>query len=563
VVKSEREGWLIAAAAVFAAYMMAMLLLGGVRWYSPVPYYDMWQGVLNFGLRAGEGGFKIWWEPHVDHRLLLPRLIFWLDVAVFKGAALPLVTVNYLSLFALMALFCLVALERLKDLDAGRAAKAFLLLFLIGVLGSWMQHRNLTWGFQFQIVWGLSLSLAGFFLLQKSSRQGAGPLVFPGALFLGVLAAGTTANGVLTLPLMLAYLLAARQALWRILLALLLAATVVALHFSDLGGALPDNRFLEKLLGEPFGVAQRTLLLLGGPISYLFFNQPIGQILGQAGGALFLGLALVPGVSCLLKPKGRELDLALLCFLALIAASALAISVIRGQYGLEQSLSSRYMTLPLCGWAVLLLLHLPGVLRAARGPRRLIVLAFALYLMLGFGVAQLLVFKPQGERLTAYRTAALAAELGVADAQLLEPMGLWVEGRPALIDRLRQAGLSIFGGYPFKGLRESLGDARDLAGLPACRASLSQVSDIQEDKEYLRVAGRIERAEDEESPAPVWLLDGGGRVLGVALTGADLTGAGEEAAAFQGYLHADALPDLRFLLAERPACLATLARPGG
>ncbi|WP_455374058.1 hypothetical protein [Limibacillus halophilus] len=77
MLRSDRDGWLIAAAAVFAAYMTALLLLGGVRWYSPVPYYDMWQGDAETLRVSG----RIEWLSGAGSPSARPALRPWLDRA--------------------------------------------------------------------------------------------------------------------------------------------------------------------------------------------------------------------------------------------------------------------------------------------------------------------------------------------------------------------------------------------------------------------------------------------------------------------------------------------------
>lgn len=40
--------------------VVGLAVVGGVRAYSPVPYWDMWDGYIGFFLRVADGDFSIW-----------------------------------------------------------------------------------------------------------------------------------------------------------------------------------------------------------------------------------------------------------------------------------------------------------------------------------------------------------------------------------------------------------------------------------------------------------------------------------------------------------------------
>jgi hypothetical protein len=60
-----------------AAAVLVLAVIGAVRWYSPVPYWDMWDGYLIYYLFSVQSG--IW--AHVfaqanEHRVTLSHLLF-------------------------------------------------------------------------------------------------------------------------------------------------------------------------------------------------------------------------------------------------------------------------------------------------------------------------------------------------------------------------------------------------------------------------------------------------------------------------------------------------------
>ena len=60
--------WLPVSFLLFMAAMLGLALAGGIRAFHPAPYWDMWDGAIDFLLRSGEGGAGLWWEQHNEHR---------------------------------------------------------------------------------------------------------------------------------------------------------------------------------------------------------------------------------------------------------------------------------------------------------------------------------------------------------------------------------------------------------------------------------------------------------------------------------------------------------------
>jgi hypothetical protein len=60
--------------------LMAGLAVAGVcRAYSPVPFSDMWDGYLHFFMQVSDGDSGAWWRQHNEHRIVLARLLFWIN----------------------------------------------------------------------------------------------------------------------------------------------------------------------------------------------------------------------------------------------------------------------------------------------------------------------------------------------------------------------------------------------------------------------------------------------------------------------------------------------------
>ena len=69
-------------------------VIGGVLNYTPVPMMDMWVS-LPFFERLQTGDWRVWWEQHNENRIVLSRVLFWLDISLFKGRGIFLIIVNF------------------------------------------------------------------------------------------------------------------------------------------------------------------------------------------------------------------------------------------------------------------------------------------------------------------------------------------------------------------------------------------------------------------------------------------------------------------------------------
>jgi hypothetical protein len=74
---------------------------GGVVGYSPVPFWDMWDGTVLFLHNFLAGDWTALFSQHNEHRIVLTRLLFLVEYAVLDGSGRYLIAANYV--FALLA----------------------------------------------------------------------------------------------------------------------------------------------------------------------------------------------------------------------------------------------------------------------------------------------------------------------------------------------------------------------------------------------------------------------------------------------------------------------------
>lgn len=499
---------LVVAAAIF---FWGAAIAGAFNAYSPVPFWDMWNGYLDFYIRAGQGDWSTWWAQHNEHRILLARIFFWIDLAWFDGAGWFLLCVNYVLLLLVGVVFCLA----LKDSETKyyRGFSAFVFLWI----ASWAQHENLTWGFQSQFILAQLLPLSAFFVLHKdSSNQGKSLGYFVLACLLGLLSVGTMANGVLALPLMAVYALVMRLGWLRVVTLVMLAALGVVAYFY--GYHAPESRgsLVAVLKEHPGGLIHYVLLYIGGPFSYFVDNRKVGAVLAPAAGLLLIVLTSFSLWRALRDVRRNSLEMALLAFILYVGGTALGTASGRLSHGVDQALSSRYMTPALMAWAALFVLLLPRIARRCAARQWLLWIPLAL-LMLSMLPLQLKAFRSNAAELFEQKIAALAVEIGVKDKPQINHVFPSVDAALAIGAKASAKDYSVFGQADLKGIHERIG--QPFAFQHACQGAVDQVQKIEGDDKFMSIKGWMFDPVERRSPGELWIIDESGVAVGYALAG--------------------------------------------
>ena len=244
----QRQRWVIAWAA-FSLLTTGMVVVGGFRHFSAVPYWDMWGGTIQFYFNVMEGDSSVWWAQHNEHRPVLARLLFWIDFYFFDGLSIFLIITNYL----LTAMAALVFWLFLRDMQPGQAVTGREIatgLLITAWLFLWCQSENFTWAFQSQFFMAQLLPLAALLWLARSMHNTRWSFTL--ACLLGVLSAGTMANGVLALPLMFCCALILRLPPLRSAILFGLSVVVITIYFDEFTLKLIDDG---SALGEWSAIA--------------------------------------------------------------------------------------------------------------------------------------------------------------------------------------------------------------------------------------------------------------------------------------------------------------------
>ena len=533
--------------AAFAIVMFMLAVIGGINSYSGVPYWDMWDGTLNFYLRISNGENSLWFAQHNEHRILLSRLLFWLDYAVFDGLSYFLIGMNYvLMAFAIFIFWKFSELQcriNLPPLPSHCSKVALLFSFFITAwLSQWMQWENLAWGFQSQFFLAQSVPLLAFYCLAASTLQHHSRLFFCGAILLGFLSLFTMANGVLALPLLTAVSAIIRSGWKRT--GLLASVTVLGILFYFGDYHTPGNHasITDTLRNQPLQLMQYVALYLGSPFFALAGEGRNGLIAASISG---VALMLLSALRLFIEIRAKRINpvtLALLGYLLYLGGTAVGTGTGRIVFGVAQAVSFRYTTPALMAWAALLLLYLPMLsnyikrYRTVMIPGLVLVCVFLLW-------RQIPALYPQHQKIFDRQVAALALELGVDDAQQINHVYVMNAGLLNIANQATENDLSVFGHYPLQGLREKWTDRfSPPSDSPICQGALDSVSTIEGEPDALRISGWVFNPVEESVPSRVIATDRLGRILGFALTGqprpdvADAVHGSAGLSGFRGYI---------------------------
>jgi hypothetical protein len=530
-----------ALAALFATAFVVLAITGTTRMYSPVPFWDMWGATLGFYIAINDGASWLWWAQHNEHRILLSRLLFWLDYRFFGGLSVFLLVMNYVIVALAVLLFYYISRARMAHEPARRHIVFFTTCFMTAWLYQWMQHENLAWAFQSQFFLAQLLPLCALYVLHKSALNDKATLTFAAACLLGVASAGTMANGILALPLMTAYAIVTRMRLWQTLALAALTAVTLGLYFVDYTSPGHHGSVTDALLQQPLQLALYVAIYLGTPFFYLFGEATSGYIAAVISTAVMAAIAFTCLFQGLRNPRDNALKLALVFCVIYLAGTALGTGGGRLIFGIAQAASYRYTTPALMAWACTLILALPWFWRALRHyPRTgagIVMFLLLLMLMQQFDAA-----RGQHALVANRNVAGLALELGVQDEVQIRNVYEMSAGLLSTAEVASQYDLTIFGIYPWRDLKQTLGQQTRLTGLPACRGHVDTVSDIDTDPAFIRVEGWLFNSDARVVPGLITITAADGRIAGYALTGlprpdvADAIGSHAGLAGFRGYV---------------------------
>lgn len=496
--------------------MVCLSAIGGVKSFTSVPYWDMWGPYLDFYMDSSSN-FSSWWNQHNEHRIVLAKILFWIDIRFFGGLSYFLIFFNYL--FVVLGVWIFFRLFHEKNLRTQEDSTFAVVFkcFIVAWLFSWSQYDNLTWAFQSQFFLAQLLPLFSFYWFSKSINSPKKINYFMAAISFGVLSVGSMANGIFALPLLFIFSQLSSQSWQRSIILFVISVLSVGAYLygyvTPAGHASP----LGSLLSSPFSYVHYVLNYLGSPIYFIFKGTRFAEAAAIGGGVLLLLGYSTFAIQCYKAREYKSINVAIIFFGIYILATAVITGGGRLIFGVNQALTSRYCTPALMMWAGLFIMLTP-LLSSLYTKRKKLCLSFFVIASLGLIPMQLKVLKVDGDINFNREVAGLALAMGVQDFAQISKIYPAPDVAIAISEKAKKNKVSIFGAEPYKELQTSISLPAGNKGVAECVGNLDEVSEIQ-GSTYSRIRGWMYSPNDRSSPALVQISGASGVVVGYALVG--------------------------------------------
>lgn len=515
---------------------LVLSFIAAVKNYSPVPQSDMWYGYLHFFTRISNGEISAWWSQHNEHRILLSRALFWIDIVMFNGQLIFLFVVNYL-LAAAIALFFFFYTKDVLRKDDG-IAKSIIGSLIVILSFSRIQKENFDWAFQSQFFLAQLLPLISFYLVYKSQQlKKRGIILFFLACITGILSVFAMGNGIATLPLitLLALLVGFR---WLTILPAILSVAGVMFYFHGYHQPNGHGSISDAAINHPLDLVQYFFAYLGGPFHHALHSRIFAQISGLifVGNFLFFGYRI-----CKNSELRSPVNLALMTFISYILITAFATAGGRSLFGIDHALSSGYTTPTMMGWTALLILYAPEISHGFK--KYFYRYSFALLLIPALCLPkQLNALDSKVDELFERKISTIALELRIHDEKQLAQttssadLGLEMSAFPV------EKNISIFNNRMIRDVRQLIGTKEEIKSTGECLGEVEEVTKIEDDKRFVRIKGWMFDDKVKVSPKIIHVLNKDGQIVGYALSGQirkdakKKHGKKAEKSGFRGYL---------------------------
>jgi hypothetical protein len=537
----------------FAILFAGLAIIGGFKNYSHIPIGDMWNGYLEFYSKVSSGDWSAWSAQHNEHRIVIARIFFWLDIKYLHGQGRILIIVNYLLLSFATAVIVMAGkklLDQKKD--------QYLLWFLVAWMFFWSQHENLTWGFQSQFFLAFLLPLVSILLLWQSHQSSKlDKVYFTLSLLTGVACIGSMANGVIALPLLFVYSLFLKVSWRRSLLLFIFSVLCLFLYFYGYQPPSGHGSLVAAIKTDFFGLFRYMARYLGSPFASVIGGKsfrPVVEVLGFFV-IFFTAYQLVKNY---IEGKVESLNFALLTFAAYVIATAFVTAGGRLIFGLDQALSGRYTTPAIMMWSVIFLI----LAQLAKNKRNLMTIALGTLLicMLPY---QIKVTQNKTSDLTEGSVAALSLALNLEDEDQIKSIFPSAKWALEVSKTSRENGYSIFGYGDIYQLSKFIKSSQklDIEDSNSCLGNLDVIKKLKPNNDYYFISGWIRDKNVKSSLKILKIFDDSGLPVGAGFVGikrADVSkifGLDALYSGFKGYVKKDALDQGLYILMDQECIL--------
>lgn len=418
-----------------AIFYILSVIWGAYRFYSPIPQGDMWHGYVDFYLHLLDGDKSAWWGQHNEHRIIFSRILFYLDLAFLGGQSRLLVPVNVIFMMSMWYMILVYANKFIYNKIDNK--HFYYIVVLITVFAySWKQDENITWAFQ-SVFWAAYIFplLAFYFLARSAINKEKELMYFIASASFGILSAGTMANGILALPLMVVMAVFIRKKYSYTLILTVLALMVVIPFLYYYQTPAEHTSFIDNVLNFPL----RTVV---------FFIEYVGAPPKSIVVSFILGLAhlymIYIAIKNIRQHKDNPLYISIIAFLLYYLATAIATSGGRVEHGINSALVGRYTTPAILAILLSLILYLYNRPEHIRyfSKRTITIIA-----VLMLGTQARIIIKNIDRIHDSEYVQAMQLEMGIHKKQHFQ----------AIASEARLKNITIFGVDPIRDKRELLG----------------------------------------------------------------------------------------------------------
>lgn len=379
-------------AVALAVYICTTTFRGVLNNFSSIPTQDQWDGVIGFDQQIRQGDWKAFWDLHVNHRLVIPRLIFLVDIKWFGGFSIFTTVVSLL--FAALTTLVIAARIELSGAQWVVSAAA-----TVGIVLSWCNGENYTFPFNVQ---NTGVILFSIWAIEEFTRTGNRFARVGSALVLALLAELCSANGILVFPVLVLQALILRRPTKEVIVVMVVGALAIAAYMYKY--VMPAYAINPEVAHVRFASAKFALLLVGSPFNHIVQSTNVCAVIGA--------LALIVGIGASAKVVFGKHVTHYRAFLiggaAFCVVSMLAAANGRWVLGFSGAFAGRYAILPLLYYLFTVLLIVDLV--KERAPLRFVMYAPLVLLAVFIPVQREAGFKPN---MINARLAVLGPKIGL------------------------------------------------------------------------------------------------------------------------------------------------------
>ncbi|MDF1761477.1 MAG: hypothetical protein P1U40_13170 [Coxiellaceae bacterium] len=323
---SQKLCWLVIllVAAILPLMMIAF-------WHYHLPFGDSWDDTIALYLKQLQHNaqWQDWWRPHNEHRLILTRLLFFINTQFFPQSSAFMQLISY-ALFVANYALIVQFFKRSTNALTTNSNQSHIAFYALLALMIFPANNIDIWSWEFITQFPLTLFFT--LLVLFAIRQNMGWLRLLIIASLTCFATLSSANGLIVWPLSILLLLAYRTPASKILVFSLLAVISIATYTHG-------NNSQGLILNQPIRSSLYFFAFLGNPIGFLT-PHAIPLLFGVTALTLFSTLTL--HVFRKSPPDQRYVYYPWLVLGLFTIGNALVAALTRIAFNIGQSLCTRY-----------------------------------------------------------------------------------------------------------------------------------------------------------------------------------------------------------------------------